>query len=85
MTDCLPTTVMPGVEPARLLLVRRVVVGPSPTIAPWPTTTSLSRIARSTTAPDRITVSNITIESRTTAPDVDPHARRQHAVDDRAR
>jgi hypothetical protein len=42
--------------------------GPSPTIAPWPTTTSLSRIARSTTAPARMTESNITIESRTTAP-----------------
>src|SRR5437667_29640 len=42
--------------------------GPSPTIAPCPTTTSLSRIARSITAPARITESNITIESRTTAP-----------------
>ena len=59
----------PGIEPGRLLLVRagrRTV--PSPTIAPWPTTTSLSRIARSTTAPERMTESNMTIESRTTAP-----------------
>ena len=37
-------------------------------MAPCPTTTSLSRIARSTTAPERMTESNMTIESRTTAP-----------------
>ena len=55
---------------------------PSPTIAPGPTTTSLSRIERSTTALVRITESNMTIESRTTAPDVDAHARREDRVHD---
>ena len=59
----------PGVQPARLLLVRAVVVRRLRRRSrPGPTTTSLSRIARSTTAPERMTESNMTIESRTTAP-----------------
>ncbi len=67
-TDCLPTTVMPVLRRPGSCLFGVSKSGPSPTMAPCPTTTSLSRIARSTTAPDRMTVSNITIESRTTAP-----------------
>ena len=63
-----PITVMPvNSRPGswRLGIVMSV---PSPMIAPGPIVTSLSRIARSTTAPDRITESNMTMESRTTAP-----------------
>ena len=81
MTARLPTTVMPVVSRAGSfafgVTVRSV---PSPTIAFGPTITSLSRIARSTTAPARITESNITIESRTIGARIDAHARRQHGV-----
>ena len=62
-TDCLPTTVMPVLSRDGSSLFGVSKSGPSPTIAPWPTTTSLSRMERSTTAPDRMTESNITIES----------------------
>ena len=64
----LPTTVMPVFRRPGSWRFGVSKSGPSPTIAPWPTTTSLSRIDRSTTAPERMTQSNITIESRTTAP-----------------
>ena len=84
MTARLPTTVMPVFSRPGSCLFGRSGNGPSPTRAPCPTTTSLSRIARSTTAPERMTESNMTIESRTTAPTPDAHARRQHGVHDRA-
>ena len=43
----------PGVQAPGLLPVWACLVGPLADDAPWPITTSLSRIARSTTAPDR--------------------------------
>ena len=62
-TIVIPVLRWPGVR--RFATPRSV---PSPTIAPGPTVTSLSRIARSMIAPGRITESNMTMESRTTAP-----------------
>ena len=67
-TEYLPTTVMPVLRRDGSWRLGGESYGPSPTMAPWPTTTSLSRMARSTTAPARTTESNITMESRTTAP-----------------
>ena len=67
-TARLPTTVMPLLSRPGSCLFGLSGNGPSPTSAPCPTTTSLSRIERSTTAPERMTESNMMIESRTTAP-----------------
>ncbi len=72
----------PGVEAGGLLPVRGVRSAPSPMIAPGPTTTSLSRIARSTTAPradDRVEHDDRVADDRA---DLDPDARRQDRVDD---
>src|SRR5664280_1359328 len=68
MTACLPTIVIPVLRwpGVRRFAIPRSV--PSPTIAPGPTVTSLSRIARSMIAPGRIPASHMTMESRTTAP-----------------
>ena len=68
ITARLPTTVMPVLSrPAPAYLACRSRC-PCPPSALGPTEHSLSRIARSTTAPARMTESNMTIESRTTAP-----------------
>ena len=84
MTACLPTIVIPVL---RWLGVRRFATSksvPSPTIAPGPTVTSLSRIARSTTAPGRIDRVEHDDRVADDGPDADHHARRQDGVDDHA-